>query len=236
MLEEALSEYRVFEELDLENTCMTDEQEKARFVKGLEVAEERRRAQYKQDVAALGPAERRFWLELSNRLLEEKFQELERMDLEGKGPGAFIRGHAELFANKKARDQFVKWADWAGVDEFIRNLQLQNSSPRRLRGIKVAFALLDNAQFSSKWLLVRGRWELFGARIGLGFGRGKPVTNTTPGRTEPEYQMGVGDVDAFFARLFPLCRLNPKAYFSILSSWGRQVLTEGNAESKGWLM
>ena len=75
----------------------------------------------------------------------------------------------------------------------------------------------------------------YGACIGLGFGRGKPVTSMTPGRTEPEYQMGVGDVDAFFARLFPLCRLNPKAYFSFLSSQGRQVLTEGNAESKDWL-
>ena len=74
-----------------------------------------------------------------------------------------------------------------------------------------------------------------GACIGLGFGRGKPVTNMTPGRTAPEYQMGVGDVDAFFARLFPLCRINPKAYLSILSSQGRQVLTEGNAESKDWL-
>ena len=74
-----------------------------------------------------------------------------------------------------------------------------------------------------------------GAFIGLGFGRGKPATNMTPGRTEPEYQMGVGDVDAFFARLFPLCGLNPKAYFGFLSSWGRQVLTEGNAESKDWL-
>lgn len=74
-----------------------------------------------------------------------------------------------------------------------------------------------------------------GACIGLGFDRGKPVTNRTPGRTEPEYQMGVGDVDAFFARLFPLCRLNPKAYLSFLSSQGRQVLAERNAESKDWL-
>ena len=74
-----------------------------------------------------------------------------------------------------------------------------------------------------------------GACIGLGLGKGKPFTSMTPRQTEPEYQMGVGDVDAFFARLFPLCRLNPKAYFSFLSSQGRQVLTEGNAESKDWL-
>jgi hypothetical protein len=74
-----------------------------------------------------------------------------------------------------------------------------------------------------------------GACIGLGFGRGKPVTNMIPARTEPVYQMGIGDVDAFFARLFPLCGLNPKAYLSFLTSQGRQVLTEGNAESKDWL-
>ena len=74
-----------------------------------------------------------------------------------------------------------------------------------------------------------------GAGIGLGFGRGKPITSTTPGRTEPLYQTGMGDVDAFFARLFPLSRLNPKAYFGFLSPQGRQLLTEGNGEAKSWL-
>src|SRR6266511_3456198 len=52
-----------------------------------------------------------------------------------------------------------------------------------------------------------------GADITLGFCRGKPCTRSTPGQTQPEYQMGVGDVDAFLARLFPLCRLNPRSYF-----------------------
>ena len=74
-----------------------------------------------------------------------------------------------------------------------------------------------------------------GAVIGLGFGRGKPVSSTTSGRTVPEYQIGVGDVDAFFARLFPLCGINPTAYLSYLPRLGRQVLTEGNSESKDWL-
>jgi hypothetical protein len=74
-----------------------------------------------------------------------------------------------------------------------------------------------------------------GVRIGLGFGRGKPITRTTPGRPEPVYQMGLGDVDAFFAQLFPLCRLNPRADFMFLSPGGREVLIEGNAESKNWL-
>lgn len=74
-----------------------------------------------------------------------------------------------------------------------------------------------------------------GASIAVGFGRGQPVTRMPPGRTEPAYQFGVGDVDAFFARLFTLCRLNPKAYFGFLSLHGRQVLTYGNNESKNWV-
>jgi hypothetical protein len=74
-----------------------------------------------------------------------------------------------------------------------------------------------------------------GAQISLGFGSGKPVSNVNPGRNEPEYQMGFGDLTALFARLFPLCRINPKAYFSFLSSWGRQVLTEMNVLPKDWL-
>jgi hypothetical protein len=73
-----------------------------------------------------------------------------------------------------------------------------------------------------------------GAQIGFGFGRGKPVTNITPSRQEPEYQMGVGDVDAFFGRLFPLCRMNPIAYFE-LSPQGRQILTEANDACSNWL-
>lgn len=74
-----------------------------------------------------------------------------------------------------------------------------------------------------------------GASIGLGFGRGKPVTKMTSGRKEPKYQVGIGDVDAFFGRLFPLCGINPPAYLSYLSPFGREVLTERNAESKDWL-
>lgn len=74
-----------------------------------------------------------------------------------------------------------------------------------------------------------------GAIIGLGLFRVEPVTGLDPGRAETTYQIAVGDVDAFFARLFPLCRLNPKAYFLALSEHGLQVLSEGNKESKNWL-
>jgi hypothetical protein len=74
-----------------------------------------------------------------------------------------------------------------------------------------------------------------GAFIVLGFRRGKAVTKMTPRRKEPKYQLGIGDVDACFAQLFPLCGINPPAYFGFLSPFGRQVLTEENAESKDWL-
>ncbi len=74
-----------------------------------------------------------------------------------------------------------------------------------------------------------------GASIAVGFGRGQPATSKGPGRTEPAYQIGVGDVDAFFARLLPLCGLNPKAYIGFLTRYGRDALTDGNNESKNWL-
>jgi hypothetical protein len=75
-----------------------------------------------------------------------------------------------------------------------------------------------------------------GVIVGLGFSRGKVfLQDKSVARPEPEYQIGVGDVDAFFSRLFPLCGLNPQAYLTFLSSFGRKVLTEANAESKDWL-
>lgn len=74
-----------------------------------------------------------------------------------------------------------------------------------------------------------------GAVIAFGLGTGKLATNMTSGRAEPEYQIGVGDVDAFFSRLFPLCGINPKAYLQYLSALGKQILNEGNAVSGNWL-
>ena len=49
--------------------------------------------------------------------------------------------------------------------------------------------------------------------------------------------MGVGDIDAFFGRLFPLCRMNPKAYLGFFGSspQGREALTKDNAACKDWL-
>jgi hypothetical protein len=73
-----------------------------------------------------------------------------------------------------------------------------------------------------------------GAHIGFGFGRGK-VLNILPGQTVPVYQTGVGDVDALFARLLPLCEVDPEVSFNSLSPFGWQVLTEKNAASNDWV-
>jgi len=76
-----------------------------------------------------------------------------------------------------------------------------------------------------------------GASIAIGRGRGRPITASTPGRTEPAYQIGMGDVDAFFGRLFPLCGMNPQAYFglSALCPEGRDAITKENDAYKNWL-
>jgi hypothetical protein len=74
-----------------------------------------------------------------------------------------------------------------------------------------------------------------GAQIGIGWGRGFSIGNTL--RNEHKYQVGMGDVDAFFGRLFPLCRINPKAYFPFLASSaeGLAAITTENAACKDWL-
>lgn len=71
-----------------------------------------------------------------------------------------------------------------------------------------------------------------GAAISLGWGTGRAATSSG---SEPEYQMGIGDVDAFFGRLFPLCGIEPKGYLSYLSPQGRQILAEANEVCQNWL-
>jgi hypothetical protein len=130
----------------------------------------------------------------------------------------------------------------------LKDLKDRQKFGHKLRNLWVAFKNLlpaeDLTEFDpmidelEKFERIRYPDEILanGACIGLRFGRGKPITNRTPEQTEPEYQMGIGDVDALFARLFPLCRLNPKAYFCSLSQSGREMLNEGNTESKDWLL
>jgi hypothetical protein len=73
-----------------------------------------------------------------------------------------------------------------------------------------------------------------GASIGFGFSRGR-VMNATTIPPVPEYQMGIGDVDAFFARVIQLCHMNPKAFFGFLTEHGREMLTKNNDYANDWL-
>lgn len=73
-----------------------------------------------------------------------------------------------------------------------------------------------------------------GAGIGLGFGRWQPSPLITA-NSVPEYSIGIGDVDAFFARIFILCHINPPAYFGFLAVEGREILLMHNDEAKDWL-
>jgi len=74
-----------------------------------------------------------------------------------------------------------------------------------------------------------------GAMIGIGFNKGRVVQRTIIGRPVPEYQLGIGDVDAFFARAMRLCHMNPEAYFIFLTDQGREILMKNNDYANDWL-
>jgi hypothetical protein len=74
-----------------------------------------------------------------------------------------------------------------------------------------------------------------GGSIGFGFGRGRVIQSLTVAHPVPEYQMGIGDVDAFFARAMHLCHMNPKAYFGFLTEQGRELLLKYNDFAESWL-
>jgi hypothetical protein len=74
-----------------------------------------------------------------------------------------------------------------------------------------------------------------GASISLGFGRGRMMQKMKTARRVPVYQMGIGDVDAFFAHAIKLCHMIPEPYFSFLTEHGREMLTKYNDHANGWL-
>jgi hypothetical protein len=74
-----------------------------------------------------------------------------------------------------------------------------------------------------------------GARIGFSFSRGRFIESIKTDHPVPEFQTGIGDVDAFFARAIQLCHMNPKTYFSFLTEHGREMLTKENVCAKDWL-
>lgn len=74
-----------------------------------------------------------------------------------------------------------------------------------------------------------------GAAIGIGFTKGRVIHSAKIAGAVPQYQMGIGAVDAFFARAMRLCHINPKAYFVFLSEHGHEMLTKHNDHAKDWL-
>ena len=129
------------------------------------------------------------------------------------------------------------------LEDLKNKKKFGHKLPKLWTTFKALFSSEDLSEFNmmiselEKFERIRYPDEILanGAFIGLGWGRGKPAANLTPGRREPEYQIGMGDEVAFFERLFPLCHMNPKAYLSFLSTLGRSVLLEANARAKDWL-
>lgn len=73
-----------------------------------------------------------------------------------------------------------------------------------------------------------------GNRVHLGWGRGKTYVWKTPKCRNPEYQIGMGDVDALFGRLVPLCRIDPRQCMFYLSNQGRTKLKYRNLFADTW--
>src|SRR5262249_38090943 len=65
--------------------------------------------------------------------------------------------------------------------------------------------------------------------IGFTIGRGdRVIESTQPANLVRNYQITIGDVDAFLARLIRLCRVEPSPYFNFLSEEGEEILLKYN--------
>jgi hypothetical protein len=72
------------------------------------------------------------------------------------------------------------------------------------------------------------------ASIGFDLGRGF-VIPTLPGAPPfSKYQLGVGDVDAFFARAMPLCDLLAPTWLGSLPQQSQEMLLRDNGHAKDW--
>jgi hypothetical protein len=120
--------------------------------------------------------------------------------------------------------------------------KFKHSLARCWEGFKKLFPADDLAEFDQmiaeldKFEGIRYPDEMLkrGAQIGFGFGRYQIETGDTINGV-PVFTMGIGHVDAFFARAFRLCHMNPKAYFSFLAPTGREMLLKFNDEAADWL-
>jgi hypothetical protein len=131
----------------------------------------------------------------------------------------------------------------ASLEDLKDNKKFGHWLPKCWDAFKALFPTEDLSEFDlmiselDKFEMIRYPDNLLGrgASIGIGFNRGRVVQNMKIGHPVPEYQIGVGDVDAFFARAMDLCHMNPKAYFGFLTEHGREMLTKYNAYAKDWL-
>jgi hypothetical protein len=75
-----------------------------------------------------------------------------------------------------------------------------------------------------------------GAAMSLGFvgADARPLIRRSARPRVPEYTLPVKEVDAFIARLFKICRINPPAYFGGLHPEALESLEYENSESAGW--
>ncbi len=114
--------------------------------------------------------------------------------------------------------------------------------PKCWSGFKALFPAEDLSEFDPM-IVELDRFEQIrypnkllknGASIGIGFCRGRVILSSSMERPVPQYQMGVGDVDAFFARAMPLCHMNPRAYFC-LTAEGKEILRKYNDFAEKWL-
>jgi hypothetical protein len=129
------------------------------------------------------------------------------------------------------------------LDDLANPKKFGHWLPKCWNGIKALFPTVDLTEFDAmiqgldKFEQIRYPDKLLshGASIGIGFGRGRVIQNIKIDHPVPEYQVGIGDVDAFFARGMNLCHMNPVAYFSFLTEQGREILKKYNDFAKDWL-
>ena len=73
-----------------------------------------------------------------------------------------------------------------------------------------------------------------GAIMAIGWGTLKPAVRQIKGPRVPEYCLYVNEVDALIARLFKVCRINPRAYWGALDREALRFLQYDNSEYEGW--
>ncbi|HEY7428149.1 MAG TPA: hypothetical protein VH682_28205 [Gemmataceae bacterium] len=131
------------------------------------------------------------------------------------------------------------------LDDLKDRKKFGHSLPKCWDAFKTLFPSEDLSEFDQmiqeldRFETIRYPDEIVanGARVGIGFCRGRVFRTIKSVNLVPEYRTGILDVDDFFARLMLLCRMNPNAYFMFVnvSEHGREMLTKYNDHAKDWL-